>query len=160
MMTTLLHEYVRYNLWANTRFVERLSAEPDAVLDAPVPSSFPTLRRTLLHIRDAENAWVCRLMNEAVPWPADPDTDINSLLLFSKRFHDLVLACDERLLAEQRSYKTLKGDPQRSLVWRMVHHCLNHSTQHRGQVITQMRALGLGDIPANDLVVYQRTLTT
>lgn len=160
MMITLMHEYARYNLWANTRFVARLKAEPDAVLDAPVPSSFPNLRKTLLHIRDAENAWTCRLKNEEVPWPADVDLAISSLLPFSKRLHDLVLGYDEQLLDEQRSYKTLKGDPQRSLVWRMLHHCFNHSTQHRGQIITQMRALGLGDIPANDLVVYQRILTT
>jgi len=160
MMTTLLHEYSRYNLWANTRFIERLRAEPYAVLDAPVPSSFPTLRKTMLHIRDAENAWTCRLRGEEVPWPAAPDLDITGLLPFSKRFQDLVLGYDEQLLAEHRSYKTLKGDPQQSLVWRMVHHCFNHSTHHRGQIITQMRALGLEDIPANDLVVYQRTLTT
>jgi uncharacterized damage-inducible protein DinB len=44
--------------------------------------------------------------------------------------------------------------------WQLILHCLNHSTQHRGQLISQMRALGMEDIPANDLVVYQRTLET
>jgi uncharacterized damage-inducible protein DinB len=38
----------------------------------------------------------------------------------------------------------------------MLLHCFNHSTQHRGQVITMMRTVGLVDIPANDLVVFQR----
>jgi uncharacterized damage-inducible protein DinB len=37
-------------------------------------------------------------------------------------------------------------------------HCFNHSTQHRGQLITMMRTLGLDRIPATDLIVYQRSL--
>lgn len=158
-MVTLLHEYAAYDLWANARFVERLKREPDGVLDATVQSSFPSLRATVLHVRDAENAWMCRIQGLPVPWPADGSTDLDGLVRVSERFHDLVLGMDEATMREIREYKTLKGDPQRSSVWRMLHHCFNHSTQHRGQLITMMRVLGLGDIPPNDLVVYQRTLT-
>lgn len=159
MLTTLLHEYADYNIWANTRFIGRLRTELDAVLDAPVHSSFPSLRKTILHIRDAENAWTCRLNGLPVPWPADAGTDIAGLLAYSNSLRDLVRGYGENQMLEPRSYATLKGDPQRGTVWRMVMHCLNHSTQHRGQLITLMRTLGLEDIPANDLVVYQRTLT-
>ena len=159
MMTTLLHEYARYNLWANTLFVERLRNAPDHVLDTEVPSSFPTLRATLLHIRDAENAWSCRLQGATVPWPANDRSDITDLIPHSKVLCDLILGYDEGLLLETREFKRLKGDPQRSTVWRMVHHCFNHSTQHRGQLITMMRALGLDGIPGNDLVLYQRSMS-
>ena len=160
MTAELLHEYAAYDRWANTRFVERLRREADEVLDAPVANSFPSLRKTVLHIRDAENAWMCRLEGVAVPWPAEATTDLDGLLRVNARLHDMVLGMDEAIMHEQREYKTLKGDPQRSTVWRMLHHCFNHSTQHRGQLITMMRALGLAEIPANDLVVFQRTLTT
>ena len=159
MMTTLLHDYARYNLRANTRFDERLCIEPDHVLDAEVPSSFPTLRKTLLHIRDAENAWSCRLQGAPVPWPANDRSDIADLIPYSKVLCDLVLGYDEGLLLETREFKTLKDDPQKSAVWRMLHHCFNHSTQHRGQLITMMRALRLEGIPGNDLVLYQRSLS-
>jgi uncharacterized damage-inducible protein DinB len=53
-------------------------------------------------------------------------------------------------------YPDLRGNLHRQPVWQLLLHCFNHSTQHRGQVITLMRTLGLGDIPANDLVVFQR----
>lgn len=158
-LATLLREYADYDLWANTRFVERLAREPDDVLDAPVASSFPSLRKTVLHIRDAENAWLCRLMGQPVPWPADGTIDLNGLLRVSRELHAFVHGCSDADLSGMREYKTLKGDPQRSLVWRMLHHCFNHSTQHRGQIITMMRSLGLTEIPANDLVAFQRTLT-
>lgn len=158
--TALLREYADYDLWANTRFVERLAREPDNVLDAPVASSFPSLRKTVLHIRDAENAWLCRLMGQPVPWPADDTIDMNGLLRVSRELHAFTHGCAEADLDGPREFKTLKGDPQQSRVWRMLHHCFNHSTQHRGQLITMMRSLGLADIPANDLVAFQRTLTT
>lgn len=159
-LTALFHEYAAYDLWANTRFVERLEREPDEILDTVTPNSFPSLRKTILHIRDAENAWMCRLKGAPVPWPAEETVDLGGLLRVSKQLHDLVLGYDEAALITVHGYHTLKGDPQRSIAWRMLHHCFNHSTQHRGQLITMMRAIGLGEIPATDLIVYQRTLTT
>jgi len=158
MIATLLHECAAYGLWANERFVERLSREPDSTLDANAPSSFPTLRRTLLHIRDAESAWTCRILGEPVQWPAEPGMAIDTLLHQSRRLHALVTSMDDHALGGERAYKDLKGNEHRSAVWRMLMHCLNHSTKHRGQLITQMRQLGLEEIPANDLIVYQRSL--
>lgn len=157
MITNLLHEYADYDLWANERFVERLSREADAVLDAHAPSSFPSLRRTLLHIRDAECAWTCRIMAEPVRWPAEPGLGIGTMITHSKRLHDLVQGMDEAALLGERVYRDLKGNEHKSLVWRMLMHCFNHSTQHRGQIITQMRQLGLEGIPANDLIIHQRS---
>lgn len=156
----LLDQLAGYDLWANTRFVERLQREPAEVLDRPVPNSFPSLRATLLHIRDAENAWSCRLTGARATWPAETDTSIESLLKYTVRLRDLVIGMDEAALVSERTYQDLRGNTHIQAVWPMLMHCFNHSTQHRGQLITMMRALGLEGIPANDLVVYQRTLTT
>lgn len=158
MIATILHEYANYDSWANERFIERLAKEPDAVLDAHAPSSFPTLRRTLLHIRDAECAWTCRIAGEPVRWPAEESMDVRTLAAHNRRLLELVMGMDDAALLGERGYRDLKGNEHRGIVWRMLMHCFNHSTQHRGQLITQMRQLGLEDVPANDLVVYQRSL--
>ena len=157
-MMTLLREFAAYDHWANTRFVERLTQEPDDTLDALAPSSFPSLRATVLHIRDAECAWTHRLLNEPVHWPAETSTAIGTLLPHCARLQDLVMGMDEDELTSERAYRDLKGNEHRSPVWRMLMHGFNHSTQHRGQLITQMRMLELERIPANDLVVFQRSL--
>lgn len=157
MTATILHELAAYNQWAHARFLDRLGREPEAVLDAPAPSSFPSLRLTLLHIRNAECAWHCRIAGEPVRWPAEESTDIGTLATHTGRLHDLVMGMDEGALHGERVYQDLKGNAHRSTVWRMLLHCFNHSTQHRGQLITQMRQLGLDDVPANDLVVFQRS---
>ena len=158
-MIELLHHYAGYGLWANTRFVERLRKEPDAVLDRAVPSSFPSRRPTLLHIRNAEHIWWCRLSGAVGRWPAEENEDIASVLPYARRFHDLVRSLGPDACHEEHGYQDLRGNTYRQPAWMMVMHCINHGTQHRGQLITMMRALGSGDIPSNDLVVFQRSST-
>lgn len=152
-----LHQYVAYGLWANTRFTDRLMQETDAVLDRPWPSSFPSLRATLLHIRDAEQVWYCRLNGVPSRWPAEPDASLDTVMVHAQRFAEHVLDLDEAAMLRVIEYADLKGRMYRQPAWQMIMHCVNHSTQHRGQLITGMRILGLGDIPPNDLVVFQRT---
>ncbi len=155
----ILDQLAGYNRWTNTRFVDRLKREPEDVLDRNVASSFPSLRSTLLHMRDAENAWMHRLQGiTPVPWPAEEDRAIDTLLKYTQRLQDLVLAKDEDWFEGTVTYHDLRGNKHEQARWHMLMHCFNHGTQHRGQLITMMRTLGLDEIPANDLIVYQRSL--
>ncbi len=58
-----LKDLAAYNRWATTRLVEWLKShceihpDPESLLDADVVSSFPSLRKTLLHIWDVEYGW-------------------------------------------------------------------------------------------------------
>jgi uncharacterized damage-inducible protein DinB len=38
----------------------------------------------------------------------------------------------------------------------MIHHCMNHSTYHRGQIVTIARNLELTDPPSTDFMRYVR----
>lgn len=155
----LLDQLAEYDLWANARFVDHLHAQPAGLLDREVVSSFPSIRLTLLHIRDAENAWMHRLQQiSPVPWPAEEDNSIGTLLNYSRRLRDLVLAAEESWLLETVAYHDLRGNRHEQVRWQMLMHCFNHGTQHRGQLITMMRTLAVEGIPANDLIVYQRSL--
>jgi uncharacterized damage-inducible protein DinB len=154
----LLRHLAAYNLWANTRFVERLAKEPDEVLDRHVESSFPSLRSTLMHIRNAENTWWCRIHDVPFQWPAEANERPENLLVYSKRLKDHVQGCNAGDMERTIVYADLRGNRHEQAQWEILLHCFNHSTQHRGQLITMMRALALGDIPANDLVVHQRAL--
>ena len=154
----LIDQYADYDLWANTRSIDRLQRETEDVLDRPVLSSFPSLRLTLLHIRDAESAWTNRLVGVPVVWPAEADRSIGNLLKYAAQLRDLVHGYDEVTLLQPVTYHDLKSNAHVQFRWQMLMHCFNHSTQHRGQVITIMRGLGLEEVPATDLVVYQRSL--
>jgi uncharacterized damage-inducible protein DinB len=154
----LLDHYADYGHWANTRIVRRLEQENDAMLDRHVPSSFPSLRATLMHIRNAEHTWWCRLNGVQGQWPAEAHEAPANLLKHSARLREHVHALNTAGLQAMVQYADLRGNMHSQPAWHIILHCINHSTQHRGQLITMMRALGLGDIPANDLVVFQRTV--
>lgn len=154
--STLIRQYAAYDRWANAAFVARLSEEPEAILDRHAASSFPTLRGTLMHIRDAENAWFLRLTGATMRWPAEPSQGLDTLMTHVDRFTGYAMALDEEGLVATCRYHDLKGNPYEQPAWQMIMHALNHSSYHRGQVVTQMRALGLERIPRTDLVAFQR----
>ena len=153
----LLQHFAAYNLWANKRFIDRLSALSGDALDRSVTSSFPSLRTTVLHIRDAEHVWWCRLSGVQPNWPAEESKEIGTLLPHSVRLRDLLDGMSPHSLTKELGYPDLKGNMHHQPAWHMFLHCFNHGTQHRGQLITMMRMLELDDIPANDMVVYQRS---
>jgi uncharacterized damage-inducible protein DinB len=53
------------------------------------------------------------------------------------------------------TYKDLKGNEYSQPLWQMMQHLVNHSTYHRGQVVTMLRQLGAKPI-GMDLVVFYR----
>ncbi len=154
----LLKQYADYDLWANKRLVERLGVEPADVLDRNVASSFPSLRLTVLHMRDAANTWLKRLLGQPYTWPAGPEMDLADLLRRCEAFHDHVSALSGEDLSRMVIYRDLRGNEHVQPVWQILMHCLNHNTQHRGQLITMMRALALERIPNVDLIGYQRSV--
>ncbi|MBK6775797.1 MAG: hypothetical protein IPG74_08105 [Flavobacteriales bacterium] len=112
---TLIDHYAAYDLWANSLFVKRLDREPTEVLDHEVPSSFPTLRTTLLHIRDAEHVWLCRLNNVAHSWPAEASIEPGSLLKHNVLLRDKVAQMSETMLERTsltRIYAAITGRAQ------------------------------------------------
>lgn len=157
-ITHLIHQYAGYDRWANGLFVERLSTEPAGTLDAPVRSSFPSLRSTVLHLRDAINAWYRRLDGLPPQWPAEASNDLDGLLRYGSLYHAKVLAMDEEALLGTVRYTDLRGNPHAQPAWQMIMHACNHASYHRGQLVTIMRGLGLDAVPSTDLVKYQRSL--
>lgn len=154
----LIQHYADYDLWANTRIAERLGREPDVVLDAPVKSSFPSLRATLMHVRNAEAAWFQRMSGIPQVWPAEPTEEFGTFIRHVKVMCDYARSLSTKDLLAVASYKDLKGNTHTSPRWQALMHCFNHGTYHRGQIVTMMRVLGLEDIPAMDLIVFQRLL--
>lgn len=157
-ISSLISHYAAYDLWASTRIAERLAREPDSILDAPVKSSFPSLRATLMHMRNAEAAWFQRMSGIPQVWPAEPAEELSTFLKHIKVMCDYARWLSASDLHAEASYKDLKGNLHTSPRWQALMHCFNHGSYHRGQIVTMMRGLGLEGIPAMDLIVFQRLL--
>jgi uncharacterized damage-inducible protein DinB len=159
-MKQLLETYVEYNHWANRRLAEILVKLPEESLDKPVKSSFPSLRKTVHHIWDAELAWLARLRGETLPWPPSAQFESPSIADFvitSAGFVSYVEARHEDYFLEECEYQNIKGQRFVTPVYGIIMHCMNHSTFHRGQIITILRELGEeSGLPSTDLIAYLR----
>lgn len=156
----LLHQYVAYNEWANRRIGKVLTGISDSnLLDAPIISSFPSIRKTVHHIWDAELAWIARLQNQVIAWPPSAQFTapaITDFITTSQQFADFVTKQNASFFDTVTVYKNSKGLQFESLNADMVMHAMNHSTFHRGQLITMLRQIGVTDIPETDLIAYTR----
>jgi uncharacterized damage-inducible protein DinB len=57
------------------------------------------------------------------------------------------------------AYVNTKGEEWRYPLWQMMHHVVNHSSYHRGQVATMLRQLGAEPKPTDFLVFFDVTST-
>ena len=158
-MKEILGTYTSYNLWANKIILDLLENN-SSLLDKEVKSSFTSLRKTAYHIWSAEEIWHKRLNGESPPSLPQPGNDFSEfskqLSLRSQSFIDRVKEKDETHFQTLCSYKDTRGNSYSNPQWQMIMHCMNHSTYHRGQIITLLRELGLTTIPPTDLIVYIR----
>ena len=158
IMKEILTTYTSYNTWANIR-IANLLQENNSLLDIEVKSSFKSLRKTVHHIWDAELVWLARLEQKPWTWPPTAqfkNPAITDFLKTSIGFGEFVSGKDEDFISSTIDFKDSKGNSYTKKCWEMVMHCMNHSTYHRGQVITICRELGIVTLPSTDLITFLR----
>lgn len=147
---------LNYNLWANERQTSWLLTLDRSLLYQDNGSSFRTIDRTLQHILAAQRYWYSILVDEHIPSFDQPekqdevDQVVSELLLSSQQLIDGIA-----LFSEEQLIKTIKASDSTQSRYEYILHAVNHSTYHRGQVVTMCRALGVaGEIPVTDYDAY------
>jgi len=161
-LESLLKDYASFNLWANIQFVNWLKTKPLELMVREIPSSYPTLRDTLIHIWGAEQIWLERL--QLIPpttflserFNGTVEDVFEGILSQSEEFAKYVDALPDADFQEICTFKLLNGTEDSRARSKMIHHCLNHSTYHRGQMVTMARNFGLTDPPCTDYMKYVR----
>ncbi len=161
-MKLLLDEYTQYNVWANETicsFLLQLTAEQ---WNLPQASSFDSIRKTVNHIADSEFNWLKRLHGDSL-WEDKEKLlgdDIPAMLQFwisqSRQFVDCVQQSEEDQLKRIIAYKNREGKAYETSFYRIVMHVMNHSTYHRGQLITLLRGAGFTRVTTTDLISFYR----
>ena len=150
----LIKNEAKYNLWANKRMAEWLVQKPSAIMYQEVPSSYNNLFKTVLHILDTQRFWLSLITkSELLFFRNDYEGSSDQLLQeWVEQSESFVLHIDA--LSPDDLIKDCSIDTPWSKgvkpVFEFVHHCLNHSTYHRGQLVTIARNLGITDPPNTD----------
>lgn len=158
-LLSLVKDYAAYNLWANKTLVDWLRTKPAELMEQEVPSSFPSLKQTILHIWDTQRFWLSVLQKTLAPkgfqegYDGTTEDILDGIVEQSEVFADYVASLTEAGLQENCYFGTpwIDGTCPR---FEFIHHTMNHSTYHRGQVVTIGRNLGLIDPPMTDYAYY------
>ena len=158
----LLKDYAYFNVWANRRLIEWLRSYPEEVLEQEIPSSFPSLKLTLLHIWSAESVWMERLQQVpnptfiAVTFKGSLEEICDGLLGNADIMAEYINAQNTDFFEESCDFRMMNGIEDRQPRFTMILHCIQHSTYHRGQIVTMGRSLGMTNPPNTDYLGYVR----
>lgn len=162
-MKEILLQYAGYNIWANKLIADAMMKLSDAQVDMELVSSFPSIRKTVYHTWAAEYIWLQRLLLAERPvWVAADFTGTfgeacgewqkasGELLRFAQK------QFDDNSFTHMVQYYDQKKNAHKTPVFQVLQHVFNHSTYHRGQMVTMLRQAGAQEIPGTDFIAYGR----
>ena len=155
----LMTNYAAYNRWANETLCNWLAQYPVAIIEQTVPSSFNSAAATIVHLLETETFWLSFL--RAAPhgqgqWQSIRCATAEALTRLPAQSAECaayVGACTPQQLTQPcpLNQPWMQGVLPR---YEYIQHCMNHSSYHRGQVITIARLTGLTDPPNTDYNYY------
>lgn len=161
-MKKIIAEYTQYNSWANGKMCSFLESLTNVQLDLEQNSSFTSIRKTAEHIADCEYNWLKRIKGDS-NWEFKAEKfqgDVKKLSQFwleqSSQFVKVAGENNAESLEKVIPYKNIKGDPFQNELYKIITHVMNHTTYHRGQLVTMLRGAGFTDLSSTDLITFYR----
>jgi uncharacterized damage-inducible protein DinB len=153
----LLHAY---NSWADNRIFEALAQLPPEQYIQDMKGSHGGIHATLVHLVGAEKIWLERFQGTTQPFLSEnPPGSLAGLKeIWEKVGYETakwIGGMTDKKLQETFTMKTLKGETFTHVFWQAFQHIVNHSTYHRGQIVTMLRQLGAKP-PTTDLILFYR----
>ena len=159
-MKKLLKNYTNYNLWANSKICYFLSAINETVNDVIMNDRITIINETVYKIWDNETIWYNRFNGDTTSKNTSENFN-GSFIEFQKKFldqsHRLVsyaASLDDSQLNSDFEYSNPNGEKFKTQLYRVIMHCVNHSTYLRGQVVTMLRSIGYENLSSLDLETY------
>lgn len=126
-----------YEAWANLETLASLRA-------AGTPS--PRALKVMAHVVAAQRLWLGRLKQEAARVAVWPELTLEQcdaqLAELSRAWQDYLGGLGTARLAESIPYTNTKGERWTSTVQDILLHVVLHSSYHRGQIASDVRAAG------------------
>lgn len=161
-MKEVLQQCAAYTIWANQHLFDCIGSLTEEQIDQEITSSFSSIRKTVLHMWDAESIWWQRLkLAEHIDRPSDTfKGDFaelgRKLMTQSRQWEEWVNNATENQLNHVFAFQNTKKELFKQPVYEMLLHISNHGTYHRGQLVTMLRQLGVEKIPQTDFLIFCR----
>lgn len=163
MDSTYLKQLTDYTAWVNKEVISWLRQLTDEQWKQEHRSSFPGIRKTVLHIVSAENIWLAFWKKKSAPvfLSAVFDGSTDDLLdIWEKTTAELVDFMRQYPPGEHDMPVILqwRGETWQMAFWQTIVHFVNHSTYHRGQLVTLLRQTGFDLLGSTDFAAFCRVV--
>jgi uncharacterized damage-inducible protein DinB len=160
-----VRELYEFNAWAHRRIFEALAGLPPEPYQRDLKSSHGGLHGTLCHIVWAEQLWLTRWLGAPAPAVAQ-GKDLGSLAEVRARWDEVETRRRAFLdgLTDAKLRATITVQPSSGGAYvhtylQTLQHAVDHSSYHRGQIITLLRQLGIKP-PSTGLILFYRERST
>ncbi|HEY6504928.1 MAG TPA: DinB family protein [Chitinophagaceae bacterium] len=149
-----------YNIWANNIIHSWLGKITDEQWEQPIVSSFKNIAETTVHTAGAEKIWLERLNNVEMPvflTSVFKGTKQEAIEIWKKTslgLKSFIENFDETKMQDNVSFRRPNGNIYELEHYQIFAHVLNHSTYHRGQIVTMLRQVGFTDLSSMDLSTF------
>ena len=154
-------ELFAYNAWANRLLFDASAALPADLYQRDLKSSHGGIHGTLAHIVWAEHLWLNRWLEKANPAVAQ-GKDLHTAAAVRARWEEIetergrfLAQLSEGQMTETRTVKPSTGGEYQHSFGQMFQHTVDHSSYHRGQVVTMLRQVGVVP-PVTGLIFFYR----
>ena len=155
-------ELAQYNIWANNIVISWLQQISEEQWKRPVISSFNSIAETATHIAGAEKIWTERwqLITSTSFLTAASIGSKDELIEIWKVASANILHFFEQMNKEDFAtsffFRRLNGEENTLQYSQTFTHVINHSTYHRGQLVTMLRQVGFTDVSSTDAMGFYR----
>ena len=160
-MNTLLsagRPLLLYTVWADRMFLAALREVAPEDLARETGTSFSSLLGTMGHVLGVERVWLSRFVGNPLHLPdlvsyGDFSALESGFQEFWPEFEAYMAALKPEDLEQPITWTNTLGVTRTLVLAGLLLHFVNHSTYHRGQLVTLLRQLGYA-APGTDLVYY------
>lgn len=148
-----------YNRWATRRLLEAAGRLSPAAFTRDLGTSHGSVRGTLVHTLWSEWVWLQRWRGTSPKqvFLEDRFPDVGAIAShwddLDRDRDDLIAQLTDEGLLARIAYDNLRGQRWEYPLVHMMQHVVNHSSYHRGQVVTLLRQLDQTP-PATDFLVF------
>lgn len=160
MNTAYFRRLFDYNYWAHQRVWDCVMQLSEEQFTRPCDYSIGSVHAQIVHTMSAEWLWLTRVRGAAIPRIPPPEEYPTREVIrvrwdeIEREWRSYVDGLKDEDLEKRIEYVSVTGNTKRiSVVCDSIMQILNHSTDHRAQILALIHQLG-GKTIAQDLIFY------
>jgi uncharacterized damage-inducible protein DinB len=151
-----------YDQWGDIKILEAVAPMSQDQLSKDLGSSFGGIQGTLVHILSANRVWLGRWSGKVTDLLKSenfPKIEVvkKQLEMYHFEVSNYLKSLTQEKLNNPLQYTDFRGNTYMQPLYQQMQHKVNHSSYHRGQIITMMRQLGAA-VVSTDLINYIRQM--